>query len=219
MSIIFALPVRLTMMFDGLMSPCTISSRCSAASPARHSRMIDTATPGLNRVRVSVGVAITRLMYSQRLWLTFLRARTSMSGCEQHVEVVAVDPFHLLDADAAPLDEILHVEQVVVLNLGDAAGDRRHPLHRLAVVPLVGESLGRKELERDRQREIVAAAPLAEIDDPLAAGPQQPPQSQMLGPPQLRLRNEFQIMIVKFAIRLLPRRRPRRSACGCLAVS
>ena len=32
MSMIFALPVRLTMMFDGLMSPCTISSRCSAAS-------------------------------------------------------------------------------------------------------------------------------------------------------------------------------------------
>ena len=62
MSMIFALPVRLTMMFDGLMSPWTISSRCSAASPARHSRMIATAMPGFSRVRTGPAVAITLLM-------------------------------------------------------------------------------------------------------------------------------------------------------------
>ena len=38
MSMILALPVRLSMMFEGLMSPCTMPSRCSAANAARHSR-------------------------------------------------------------------------------------------------------------------------------------------------------------------------------------
>ena len=62
MSMIFALPVRLIMMFDGLMSPCTISSRCSAASPAKTSRMMAAAMPGLNRIWPCPAVAITLLM-------------------------------------------------------------------------------------------------------------------------------------------------------------
>ena len=65
--------------------------------------------------------------------------------------------------------------------------DLGHPLHRFAVAPLVGKPLGREELERDRQREVVAAPPLAEVDDALAAVAQQPPQPQMLGPAQLGL--------------------------------
>ena len=49
MSTILALPVRLSMMFDGLRSLCTMPSRCSAASAARHSRITAMATPGLSR--------------------------------------------------------------------------------------------------------------------------------------------------------------------------
>ena len=49
MSMIFALPVRLIMMFAVLMSPWTIPSRWSAAKPARASRTIAIAIPGLKR--------------------------------------------------------------------------------------------------------------------------------------------------------------------------
>ena len=48
------------------------------------------------------------------------------------------------------LDEVLHVEQVIVLNLGDAGADLGHPLHRFAVASFVLEILGRKEFEGDR---------------------------------------------------------------------
>ena len=44
-----ALPVRLSIMFDGLTSPCTIPSRCKADSAARQSRSTAMATPGLSR--------------------------------------------------------------------------------------------------------------------------------------------------------------------------
>ena len=55
MSTILALPVRLSMMFDGLMSPCTMPSRCSAASAARHSRTTAIAMPGFSRGCIGPG--------------------------------------------------------------------------------------------------------------------------------------------------------------------
>ena len=117
---------------------------------------------------------------------------------EQRIEVVAVDPFHLEHADAAALDEVLHVEQIVVLDLGDLRADGGHPLHRLAVGPLIGKPLGRKELEGNRQREVVGSAALAEVDDPLPAAAEHPAQPQMLGPTQLLLLDELQVVVEQF---------------------
>ena len=49
MSMSLALPVRLSMMLEGLTSPWTMPSRCRAARPARHSRRTWIATPGFKR--------------------------------------------------------------------------------------------------------------------------------------------------------------------------
>ena len=117
---------------------------------------------------------------------------------EQRIEIVAVDPFHLEHADAAALDEVLHVEQIIVLNLGDPRADLGHPLHRFAIAPLIGESLGRKELERDRQREVIGPAALARVDDALPALAEHAPQTQVLGPAQLRLLDQAKIMVEQF---------------------
>ncbi len=62
MSTILALPVRLSMMFDGFRSPWTMPSRCSAASAARQSRTMAMAMPGFSRGCIGPAVTITWLM-------------------------------------------------------------------------------------------------------------------------------------------------------------
>ena len=74
------MPVRLSMMFDGLMSPCTMPCRCRAARAFRQSRTIATATPAFIRGCAGPAVTITWLMYSQRRLLTRSRTRSSMFG-------------------------------------------------------------------------------------------------------------------------------------------
>ena len=76
---IFALPVRFTMMLAVFTSAWTIPSRWSAASAARHSRTIAIATPGLSRDCCGPAVTTTLLMYRQRssVTLAFVRSRSS----------------------------------------------------------------------------------------------------------------------------------------------
>ena len=80
MSMIFALPVRFTMMLELLMSPCTISSLWRAARAARHSRTIAIATPGLSRDCWGPAVTITLLRCRQRSSPTLARVWASSSG-------------------------------------------------------------------------------------------------------------------------------------------
>ena len=93
------------------------------------------------------------------------------------------------------IDEVIDVEQVVVLNLGDAGRRAGHALHRLVVAADVVEPLGREDLERRRQREIVRAAQLGLIDDALAAGAEQLEQLQVVGPVQPPLGENVLVLI------------------------
>ena len=103
---------------------------------------------------------------------------------QQPGKVVAVDPFHLHHADAAAVDPVVNVEQVVLLDLGHAGGDLGHPAHRLVVRPLVFVAFGREDFQRHRQREVVGAAALGQIDHALPARAQQAHQPMVLGPTQ-----------------------------------
>ena len=57
-------------------------------------------------------------------------------GSEQPREVVAVDPLHLHDADPPLLDEVVDVEEVVLLDQGDAGRHLGNPPHRLDIEAL-----------------------------------------------------------------------------------
>jgi len=85
-------------------------------------------------------------------------------------EVEAVDPLHLHHANAAAIHPVVDVEQIVLLDLGDAGGHLRHPAHRLVVRTLVLVAFRREYLQRHRQREVVGPAPLRQIDHPLPPG-------------------------------------------------
>ena len=117
---------------------------------------------------------------------------------QQPAQVVAVDPFHLHHADAAAIDPVVDVEQVVLLDLGHAGGDLGHAAHRLVVGPLVFVAFGREDLQGHRQRETVGAAPLAEIHHALPARAQQAHQPMVLGPAQTLLVDDLLVAAEQF---------------------
>ncbi len=112
---------------------------------------------------------MTLLMYSQRRFPTRGASPLKHPRRQQRIQVVTVDPFHFQHADASPLDEVLDVEQIVVLNQRDTRADLGHSLHRFVVAALVDIALRREKLQGYRQGEIVAAPPLAEVNNTLAA--------------------------------------------------
>ena len=123
MSTIFALPVRLSMMFDGFMSPWTIPSRCSAARAARHSRTIGIGDARLEpRLHRPGGHDHVVHVLPAAIAHPLARALEHLAR-QQPAQIVAVDPLHLHDADAVAIDEVVHVQQVVLLDLGHAGGD------------------------------------------------------------------------------------------------
>ena len=146
-STIFALPVRLSMMFDGFMSPWTMPSRCSAANAARQSRTMAMAMPGFSRGCIGPAVTITSLMYFQRFGVDAAPAALEHLAGQQAAQVVAVDPFHLHHADAAAIDPVVDVQQVVLLDLGHAGGHLGHAAHRLVVGAIVFVAFGREDLQ------------------------------------------------------------------------
>ena len=101
---------------------------------------------------------------------------------QQAAQVVAVDPFHLHDADAEAVDPVLHVQEVVLLDLGDVGGDLGDASHGLVVRPLVFVVFGREDFQGHGEREAVGPAALGEIHDALAAGAEQAEEPMVLGP-------------------------------------
>ena len=120
---------------------------------------------------------------------------------EQALEIVAVDPLHLHQADAVVLDEVVDVDQVVLLDLRDPDGDAGHARHRLVVAGGAVITGGREDLQGHRQRELVGPEPLAEVDDPLSPRPQPPPQPVRLDPRQPRLVQERPVSVRQVARR------------------
>ena len=127
MSMILALPVRLSMMFDGFRSPWTMPSRCRAASAGQ--AVADDGDgdarlqPRLHRPgRDDHLVDVVPALAARRAPEPF----EHVAG-QQPAQVVAVDPFHLHHADAAAVHPVVDVQQVVLLDLGDAGGDLGHP--------------------------------------------------------------------------------------------
>ena len=102
----------------------------------------------------------------------------------KQAEVVAVDPFHFHQADAIAIDPVMHVQQVVLLDLGDVRGHDRHAAHGLVVGAVVFVALGREDLQGHGEGEIVGAAPQAEVHDPLPARSEHPHQPVVFGPTQ-----------------------------------
>jgi hypothetical protein len=92
------------------------------------------------------------------------------------------------------IDEVIDVQQVVVLNLSDARAGAGHPLHRLVVTADVVESLGREDLQRRRQREVVRSAKLRLIDYALSAGAEQLEELQVIGPAEPPLAENLLIL-------------------------
>jgi hypothetical protein len=85
----------------------------------------------------------------------------------------------------------VHIQQVVLLNLGHAGSDASNPRHRIVVRAGVFVPLGREDLQGDGKREIVRTAPLAEKHYALPAGAQQPQQAMVSRPTQTLLINEL----------------------------
>src|SRR5690606_8161181 len=106
------------------------------------------------------------------------------SGGEENIEIVAVDPFHFENANSIALDKVLHVEQVVVLNLCHPATDLGDTTHGVGIVAFVEIALGRKELKGHGKREFIGPPPLAEIHGPLPTRAEQAAESQVTGPGQ-----------------------------------
>ncbi len=113
---------------------------------------------------------------------------------QQPAQVVSVDPLHFHDADAVVLDPIVYVEKVVLLNLGDVGRHVGDPPHGVVIRSIVFVALGRKNLQRHRKREAIGAAPLAQIDDSLAARTKLPNELVMLRPTQPLLVNDLAVM-------------------------
>jgi hypothetical protein len=110
-------------------------------------------------------------------------ARPLQHALGQNVaEVVTVDPLHFHDADAAAIDEVVHVQQVVLLNLRHAGGNFSDSLHRRVVGPGIVIACRREDFQCDRQSEVIRAAPLAQVNHALSAGTQAAGQPQVLGP-------------------------------------
>ncbi len=101
-------------------------------------------------------------------------------GAAEALQVVAVDPLHLEQADTAMLDEVVHVDQVVLLNPRDAAGDRGEPPHFGFVSGDARVGRGRKDFERDPPLKTVGPLPLAQKHDSLTARS----QAAQEGPPR-----------------------------------
>ena len=85
----------------------------------------------------------------------------------------------LHQADSAPLDPVVNVQQVVVLDLSDVGGDLGDALHGRLVRAIVLAAIRRKDFDRDRQREAVGAAAFRQIDDALPTRPQHSVQMMM----------------------------------------
>jgi hypothetical protein len=137
-------------------------------------------------------VTITWLTYSQRRRLTI--ANCKHVGGEQAGKVIAVDPLHDHHANAVTIDEVIDVEQIVVLDLGDAGRGAGHALHGFVVAANVVEPLRREDFQRRREREVVGAAQLRQIHDALAAGTEQLEELQVIGPVQPPLAQDFLVL-------------------------
>ena len=111
-STISACPMdRCSMILAGLMSPCTMPSRCSEARPTRQSRMMATATPGSSRefraVRHQDLFDVTRLGDRRIPPHVLVDLRT-----QQASQIVAVYQVHGHQADALVLPEPLDPHDV-----------------------------------------------------------------------------------------------------------
>jgi len=78
----------------------------------------------------------------------------------------------------------VHVQEVVLLELGHPGGDLGHAVHGAIVRPFVFVAFGREDLQGHRQGELVGPAALAEIDDALAPGAELAYQAMVFGPAQ-----------------------------------
>jgi len=101
---------------------------------------------------------------------------------EQVAEIVAVDPFHLHHSDATAVDPVVDVEEVVLLDFGDARGDRGHAAHGLIVGAFVFVAFGGEDLDGNGKGEIVRPAAFTQVDYALAARTERANQVMMLGP-------------------------------------
>src|ERR1019366_778907 len=72
------------------------------------------------------------------------------------------------DADAVALDEVVQIEQVIVLDEGDARGNLSDSAHVGQIALDVAVAFRREDFERDRQAKAVGTVTFAEIDDALA---------------------------------------------------
>ncbi len=71
---------------------------------------------------------------------------------EETAQVVAVEPFHLHDANAILRKEVVDVEEIVVLDQGDAGRDLGDAAHVLLIRFGVAVRFRRKDLEGDREQ-------------------------------------------------------------------
>ncbi len=76
----------------------------------------------------------------------------------QHAaEVISVDPLHRHHSNAIAVDEIVHVQQIILLNLRDAGSHPSHSGHGVFVIASGFVTLRGKNLHGDRQSESVCA--------------------------------------------------------------
>ncbi len=87
-------------------------------------------------------------------------------------QIMTLDPFHHHAANSAVFRPILHVEQIVLLDVGHAHGDPAHVQGRLLVGLAVRIAFRRVYLQGHGEAEIVGALPRTQVDNSLAAGTQ-----------------------------------------------
>ena len=93
-------------------------------------------------------------------------------GRQQPTQVVPIDPLHFHHMDPTVADDVLHVDEVVLLDAGHSRGDRGQSGHLVGVVVLGREVIGCKDLQGHRDREPVHSTTFAQVHHTLATDPQ-----------------------------------------------
>ncbi len=114
---------------------------------------------------------------------------------EQTIQVVTVHPLHDHHANSVAVDEVVHVEQVIVLDLSHVSGDVGNATHRFVVGPVIVVSIGGKDFDRYGQRETVCSAAFREVDDALTAGTEHPFQVMVRSPVQTLVGNDVLVTL------------------------
>ncbi len=167
---------------------------------ARHGKKIELAPEAIEAIKrcramIERKVEAHEVMYGINTGIGEL-ADVALTD-DQVQQVESIDPFHLHEADPIMFDKILHIDQVMLLDLCYVGRHMGDACHCLFVAPRIWIAFRRKDLQCQRQCEAVRTATLRQEDNPLTARADPPLQSQVFCPAEPLLAHEGLITVVQ----------------------